>query len=231
MKILSIDTSTMISNCSLVVDDRVLGDYAIDQQKTHSESLMPMILTMLEDLDMGLEEIDLFAVAKGPGSFTGLRIGMTVAKTLAQMHGKPIVGISTLEAMAYNASSSDLIVPIIDARGRRVYYGQYRLIDNEMVPQSADRMSTMDQILEEIDGTTQPLIFAGEAVLKYKDELKSLNLNYVADHLTNCIGRSIAILARNKYGKYGSDDLFLLKPEYLRKSQAQLDYELKEGIK
>lgn len=88
MKILAIDTSTMISSCTLMEDGVVVGDYNINQKKTHSETLVLMIEQMLEKLDVNIEDVDVFCVCKGPGSFTGLRIGMTTAKTFAQVFDK-----------------------------------------------------------------------------------------------------------------------------------------------
>lgn len=126
MIVLSVDTSTMISSCALLEDGVIIGEMNINQQKTHSETLVPMIKDMLERLEVEPEKIDLYAVGKGPGSFTGLRIGMTTVKTMAQVFKKDIIGISTLEALAYSVASSKKIVPLLDARGGRVYYGIYR---------------------------------------------------------------------------------------------------------
>lgn len=90
MNILAIDTSTMISTVTIASDDEIIGDFNVNQQKTHSESLVPMIENLLNLLGMEIKDIDLYVIAKGPGSFTGLRIGMTIAKTLAQVNGKKI---------------------------------------------------------------------------------------------------------------------------------------------
>ena len=102
MRILAIDTATMVTSVCLWEDHKIIGDYSVNQAKTHSESLMQMSEQLLKDLNLTYEDMDVFAVSKGPGSFTGLRIGITTAKTRAQVTGKPLVGISTLEALAYN---------------------------------------------------------------------------------------------------------------------------------
>ncbi|MDU2202957.1 MAG: tRNA (adenosine(37)-N6)-threonylcarbamoyltransferase complex dimerization subunit type 1 TsaB, partial [Anaerococcus hydrogenalis] len=96
MRVLGIDTSTMISTVTVVEDEKVIGDFNVNQEKTHSESLVPMIETLLKLLGLKLSDIDIFAVAQGPGSFTGLRIGMTIAKTFAQVDDKKLIPISTL---------------------------------------------------------------------------------------------------------------------------------------
>ena len=140
MKILSVDTSTMISSCSVMDNGIIIGDYNVNQELTHSETLVPMIKELLQKLNINLSEIDLYAVTKGPGSFTGLRIGMTVIKTFAQVYNKNIVGISTLEALANQIISNDMIIPIVDARGGRVFYGVYKRLNNNLVNIEKDNL-------------------------------------------------------------------------------------------
>ena len=100
MNYLAIDTSTMISTVTVADEKEILGDFNVNQVKTHSESLVPMIENLLKLLGMTVADIDKFVIAEGPGSFTGLRIGMTVAKTLAQVEKKDLITVSTLKAMA-----------------------------------------------------------------------------------------------------------------------------------
>ena len=133
MNILAIDTSTMISTVTIASENEILGDFNVNQQKTHSESLVPMIETLLNLLGMEIKDIDEFVIAEGPGSFTGLRIGMTIAKTLAQVNDRKLVPISTLLALANNSSSDKLKVPMLDARGNRVYGAVYDKEFNEII--------------------------------------------------------------------------------------------------
>ena len=105
MRVLGIDTSTMISTVTVVEDEKIIGDFNVNQEKTHSESLVPMIETLLNLLGLKLSDIDIFAISQGPGSFTGLRIGMTIAKTFAQVGNKKLIPVSTLKALALNSSS------------------------------------------------------------------------------------------------------------------------------
>ena len=100
MRVLAVDTSTMMSSISILEDDKIIADSSINQEETHSEMLVPLIKRMLDDLKIKANDIDLFAIAKGPGSFTGLRIGMTSLKAMAQALDKPIIGVSTLKGMA-----------------------------------------------------------------------------------------------------------------------------------
>ena len=133
MNILAIDTSTMISTVTIASDNEIIGDFNVNQQKTHSESLVPMIENLLDLLGMTIKDIDAFVISEGPGSFTGLRIGMTVAKTLAQVNEKKLIPISTLLALANNSSSEKLKAPMLDARGNRVYAAVYDKDYNEII--------------------------------------------------------------------------------------------------
>ena len=100
MKVLAVDTSTMVSTCAVLDDEKILGEYSLNQEVTHSENLVPMIKEMLYNLGLKASDIDLYGVATGPGSFTGLRIGIATVKSLAHVFDKPIVGVSTLEGLA-----------------------------------------------------------------------------------------------------------------------------------
>ena len=221
MKILAIDTSTMISSCSFMEDGLIVGDYNINQKKTHSETLVLMIEQMLEKLDTEIEDVDVFAVCKGPGSFTGLRIGMTTAKTFAQVFDKKIVGISTLEALANMINTDKIIIPILDARGGRVYYSMFTN-DSKLERLMDDDLIYFEDLIEKLDDDKE-YIFVGDGVYSFVDEINSKDNFYLANSsLNNCITRSICDLA-NKTEKF--DSYYTLSPDYVRKSQAQRDYE------
>ncbi len=126
MRVLAIDTSTMVSTCAILEDEKLLGEYSLNQEITHSENLVPMIKEMLDNLELNISHIDLYGVAIGPGSFTGLRIGIATIKAFAHVFDKPMVGVSTLEGLAFNLPYRGIIVPMIDARRNRVYTGIYK---------------------------------------------------------------------------------------------------------
>lgn len=216
MKILSIDTSTMISSVTVMIDGKIVGDYSINQEKTHSESLLPMIQEMLKSLDMNIREIDRIAVAKGPGSFTGLRIGMTTAKTIAQVLGTEIVGISTLKALANQVLTLKHVVPIIDARAGRVYYSIYK--NRREVVQ--ENLIYLDELLKTLPN--KDYLFVGDGISKNRALLEEGGFEIANESLNRCIGRSLCELA-NRTDRI--DDVYTLAPEYIRKSQAQQDLE------
>jgi len=213
MNILAIDTSTMISTVTIANDSEILGDFNVNQQKTHSESLVPMIETLLELLGMEIKDIDEFVIAEGPGSFTGLRIGMTIAKTLAQVNDKKLIPISTLLALANNSSSDNLKVPMLDARGNRVYGAVYDKDFNEIIKEDLYTIEDFSKMVNDLD---EEIELIGDISLKYEDlfeKAKVLPINF-----RNTIGKSLIKLALENKNDY---DLYQLVPNYLRKSQAE----------
>lgn len=214
MNILAIDTSTMISTVTIAVDNEIIGDFNVNQQKTHSESLVPMIETLLDLLGMEISDIDAFVIGKGPGSFTGLRIGMTIAKTLAQVDNKKLIPVSTLLALANNSYSDNFKVPMLDARGNRIYGAVYDEDFNEVV---AEDLYTIEDFSENVNNLHTRVEIIGEVAGKYKDKFthaKTLPLNF-----NSCIGRSLV-----KIGLENIDNdynLYEITPNYLRKSQAE----------
>jgi len=133
MKILAVDTSATVASVAITDGERLAAEMILNHKKTHSETLMPMIDTLFQSSEMKISDIDLFAVSNGPGSFTGLRIGVAAVKALAHACNKPVVGVSTLEAMAYNLPYADgLIAPIMDARRNQVYTALYKYENSHM---------------------------------------------------------------------------------------------------
>ena len=126
MNILGIDSSGLVASVALQSDDKLVGEYTIHNKKTHSQTLLPMIHDMLEMADVSVKELDAIAIASGPGSFTGLRIGAATAKGLGGALSIPLIAVPTLEGLAYNLAGAEaLVCPIMDARRQQAYYGIY----------------------------------------------------------------------------------------------------------
>lgn len=220
MRVLGIDTSTMISTVTVVEDEKVIGDFNVNQEKTHSESLVPMIETLLNLLGLKLSDIDIFAISQGPGSFTGLRIGMTIAKTFAQVGNKKLIPVSTLKALALNSSSNSFKASMLDARGKRVYGAMYDENMNEIVKEDLYNIDDFSKLCNEKNVDFDLVSEVGE---KYKDKFaraRILDFSY-----NSCIGKNLCKLALLK--KDEDYDLYKLVPNYLRKSQAERDREKK----
>lgn len=222
MIILALDTSTMISTVTIASDGEIIGDFNVNQQKTHSESLVPMIETLLELLGMEISDMDAFVIAQGPGSFTGLRIGMTIAKTLAQVEGKKLIPVSTLLAMANNSSSNKFKVPMLDARGNRVYGAVY---DEDFFEVVKEDLYTIEEFAELVNDLHTDCELIGEVSEKYKDMF--INAKALPFNFSNCLGRSLLKIGlENIYHDYS---LYEISPNYLRKSQAERQREAAKG--
>ena len=127
MKLLVLDSSGLVASVAIMEDDTLIGEYTINHKKTHSQTLLPMLDEVVKMTETNLDEIDAIAIAKGPGSFTGLRIGSATAKGLGLALNKPIVAVPTVDAIAYNLyETKGYICPIMDARRNQVYTGTYR---------------------------------------------------------------------------------------------------------
>lgn len=169
MKILAIDSSGLVATVAIVEDDNLIAEYTIHHKKTHSQTLMPMMEEVKQMVELELDTIDAIAVASGPGSFTGLRIGAATAKGLAMGLNKPIIEVPTLEGLAYQMyGAAALVCPIMDARRNQVYTGLYQFEETE----AGYRMETLKEgcacdIMECIDVVNsfeQPTIFSGDGV-------------------------------------------------------------------
>ncbi|MDO5026982.1 MAG: tRNA (adenosine(37)-N6)-threonylcarbamoyltransferase complex dimerization subunit type 1 TsaB [Tissierellia bacterium] len=226
MKVLAIDTSTMISSVGILDGEYTLGEYSLNQVKTHSELLLPMTDDLLKKLNLTFDDIDLFAVAKGPGSFTGLRIGMSAVKSMAQVLDKKIVGVSTLEALAYGIVSDRLIMPLIDARGKRYFSAVYKWKDGQLHREVEEGLFKEKDIVEFLKNTDKDFVLVGDAIHLIKDKLSDLNnIQYANARQNNCLAISIGQLAAVKAQEGKFDSYYDLAPNYIRKSQAELDYD------
>ena len=226
MKILAIDTSTTHSSCAVMDDNNIVGDFSINQSMSHNEILLVMVDEMLKKLNIDIEDIDLFVAVTGPGSFTGIRIGVTVVKALAMALNKPIVAVNTLEALSFGVFSDKKKIPLIDARGERVYYGVYEGVNNKNIIPPA--LLTIDELLEEFS-TKGEYVFVGDCVNLYKDRiLENKNFEITPACLNSCISKNACVIGKEKYERGDISDCFNLSPEYVRLSQAQRDLEKKD---
>lgn len=172
MKILAIDTSALTATAAILSDDTLLGEISTTTKLTHSQTIMPMIDELLKKVSLDIADIDLFACSEGPGSFTGLRIGIGTIKGLAYGLGKPVVGVSTLEALAHNISFTDLVIsPIMDARRGQVYNALYKYNGNVLECIKEPRALSIEELCEEL---TETSIFVGDGVRVHREKIKEL---------------------------------------------------------
>ncbi|MCR5657492.1 MAG: tRNA (adenosine(37)-N6)-threonylcarbamoyltransferase complex dimerization subunit type 1 TsaB [Butyrivibrio sp.] len=236
MKILSFDTSGLVCTVAVVEDDRLLSEFSIQHKITHSELLLPMMEQIKERIGLDLNTLDAIAVSAGPGSFTGLRIGVATAKGLCLALNKPLVAVPTLDALAYNLyGNENIICPMMDARRNQVYTGLYTFVpDREddshkefsykmkcLMPQAA---MSVDELAEKINSLGKNVILLGDGVPVYRDKMDGLlKVNYLCApaHMNRQRAAALCQLAAVYLREGKTVDADSFSPEYLRASQAE----------
>ncbi len=231
MKILSVDTSSIVCSVSILENEQILYEASTNNGLTHSEKLMPMVKEAFDKLSLNLSDIDMYVSSIGPGSFTGIRIGISTIKAFVDVYNKPYFGISSLEGLAYNTNSTNLVCSIIDAKNNNVYAGIYKY-ENGIYTLEEDYISdTIETLLTKLSKYSKTVItFVGDGSVVYHDILLSTIPNCEFSHNNNCSSVSNAICAFRKH-QNNIIDSNNLSPLYLKKSQAERMLEKKEGNK
>jgi len=221
MKLLAIDTSTASGSVAIMEDGQLIGESLIHIKRTHSERLLPTVDHLLKEVSTGLEDVDCFAVTTGPGSFTGLRIGLSTVKGLAWSLERPVVGVSTLEALALNIPYSALsICPIIDARKGEVWAAIYRWGGGGLVAEVKDMAIRPEDLVKRIK---EPTIFLGDGIRVISNLQSSIfNSQFAPSHLWHIRASNVGWLGwlRFKEGKVASPEA--IQPVYIRPSEAEI---------
>ena len=234
MKIIAIDASGLTASVALLEDDILLAEYTVQYKKTHSQTLLPMLEEIRKMTELNLMSVDAIAVAAGPGSFTGLRIGSATAKGIALATGCPIVSVSTLEALACNLIMSDRIVcPIMDARRSQVYTAAYRFKASDPRSREEDRRAEVllspcamgiTELAEYLNRQGEAVIFTGDGMPVFRDRLKELltvPFEMAPPSLARQRAASVGILGRRLYLEGKAEPADEHAPIYLRLSQAE----------
>lgn len=230
MKILSLDSSTESATCAVLNDYKLLGEITLNCKKQHSTIIMPTIDILLKNLNTDITSLDGFVVSKGPGSFTGLRIGASVIKGLSQGTGKPFVGVSSLDALAYSLCyTPGIICPILDALRENVYTALYRFVHSKLDIITDYMAISINDLIELVNQYHQPVCFIGDAVPKFKDILisKVKNPSFAPINLNVVKASSLGELGLDLLNSGIEDNIYNFAPFYLRKSQAEREYEKK----
>jgi tRNA threonylcarbamoyladenosine biosynthesis protein TsaB len=229
MKILAIDSSGLVASVALVEDGECRAEYTINYKKTHSQTLVPMLDEIRSMIELDLTQIDAIAVAAGPGSFTGLRIGSATAKGLGQALHKPLISVPTVDGLAYNLYAVDrLICPLMDARRNQTYTGLYEFVRKKdsyqlsvLWPQCA---VGLEEVIEKINEFGREVIFLGDGVKVFEKQLgEQLKVPY--SFAPACCNRqraaAIGTLAMEYMKEGRMEEAALHQPDYLRLSQAE----------
>lgn len=225
MNLLAIDASGVAGSVAYIRDGKLAGEYYICHKLTHSETIMPMLEHMKNLLDIDLESIDAIAVTSGPGSFTGLRIGVTTAKALALALNVPVVGIPTLDALAYNMTHTPYrICPIMDARRNQVYTAVYSWQEEGLARLTEHLACDMDEHLTYLSQDEKPVIFLGDGVDVHKEKIIAVLGNralFAPAYLNLQHASVLAEVACEAFKRGESVSAAEFVPIYLRKSQAE----------
>lgn len=224
MKILALESSAKAASCCITEDGHLIAQSFQSSGLTHSRTLLPMITDMLKNSDISLKEIDLIAVANGPGSFTGLRIGVSTAKGLAWGQEKPICAVSTLEAMAWNAGiENGLICCAMDARRQQVYNAIFQAEAGNLLRLTEDRAVALTDLFSDERFHGQPITLIGDGAnlcLPYS-EACGLNASLAPENLVQQSAWGVARAAMKKLESEEPQPAADLAPNYIRLSQAE----------
>lgn len=229
MKILALDSTAIIASVALCEDERLLGEFTLQNGNTHSETLLPMIESLLRFHRLSVDEIDLFAASAGPGSFTGVRIGAATIKGLAFDTQKPCIGVSTLEALAENLNLvNGLVCPVMNARRKQVYTALFRYQNGAAERLMEDSAIAIAELDERLSAYDEPIYLVGDGY----DVTVGLLTHAVLptpERLRHQSAYSVAQIARQLYaaGKCTTDSEMVAT--YLRPSQAERERAEREG--
>lgn len=228
MKILSIETAGNICAVAVTEDDKLIKEEILNDGNTHSVKLMPLLDKLLSEADTKISDIDLFACDIGPGSFTGIRIGVSTIKAFMDVTNKKALGISSLEILAENIEENeDIVCALIDAKNENVYYGFFKRENEKYEKIENLGFDNIDNVIQIAKQINKKIIFIGNGSTIYKDMIESEleNIEIILDEEKNDLNaRNIAFAAFKKQEE--AVDSNNLRPLYLRKSSAEIQKQI-----
>lgn len=224
MNILAIDTATNIMGVAVTNKKELVGEMVTNLRKNHSSRLMPAIHFLLEEVEMEPEELEKIIVSKGPGSYTGVRIGLSTAKAMAWALNIPIVGVSSLEVLAYQGRNSNtLIAPFIDARRKAVFTGLYRFKQGKLINMIKDQYIKMSDWLQVLAERKEEIIFVSPDIDRFIEDIeKTLGSAAIFPEKSYQLGKPSDLIEAGKHKT--PDELHTLTPKYLRLAEAEVNW-------
>ncbi len=232
MPVLALDTATLVSSVALATADTLVAELTLQTKKTHSELLMPHVAQILDMAGIKKSELRAVAVSIGPGSFTGLRIGLATAKALAYALNIPIIGVPTLAAIAFACPvPGALLAPMLDAQKGNVYQALYSWQHGQLTEIESAKVKSLTEALEELSIKDKPVILLGEASTMYSREIQQTGKSLVLAEPHVIISRagSLAILSYKMLSQGITHDVRTLEPLYIRRSEAEVLWEKRHG--
>ena len=233
MKILALDSSGLVASVAVAHNDNLIGEYTVNYKKTHSQTLLPMLDAVAKMIELDLKTVDAIAVAKGPGSFTGLRIGSATAKGLGLALDVPLIEIPTVDGLAYNLwGAKDLVCPLMDARRNQTYTGIYAFEGGEMQVLEPQCAVDISKIVEKINGLRRAVVFLGDGVPVFRDYISEhvqVPYTFAPAHVNKQRAGAVAALAFQYLQDGRTVSAVEHQPDYLRLSQAERERKEKEA--
>ena len=230
MKIVSLECSAVPCSAAIIENGNIIGSAFVNVKLTHSQTLMPLAESLLSATQIDLNQIDGFAISSGPGSFTGLRIGISAVKGMAAADKKPCVGVSTLLAMAHNYIDTDCIIcAVMDARCNQVYNALFRIKEGTITRLCEDRAVMIDEVIAELSALDEKIIISGDGAALFEgfaDTNEKVSLAEEPLRYQNACGVAFAAEEAVIEGKTLSPDA--LRPFYLRLPQAERELKAKQ---
>ena len=232
MIILSIDSSTPVAGIAVSDGMQLLGEITLNTKNTHSEKLMPLVKHLLDELALSVNDLDAIAVTQGPGSFTGLRIGMATAKGLAQGAGKKLIAVPTLDCLAQNLLHyPGIICPIMNAQKKQVYTAIYRSGRDKLERLSDYQAIAVEQLAVQLKELKEDIWFVGDGVAAFADMFQELlgdACRFADGHNILPRAGALAMLAAERASEERFDDLYQAELIYIRKSEAEVQWEARQ---
>lgn len=221
MKILAIDTATEVCSVAILDKNIVINEKTLNSVNTHSVELMPLIDNILDECNLNLNDIDLFACDIGPGSFTGIRIGISTIKAFCDITNKPCIGISSLEGFAYTSNeTSSIICSLVNANHSNVYYGLFNYKDGKLIRLEDFSFKLFHDVLTHLNSLEKNIFFTGNCGIVFKDMIESnCKYNFKISQINTISAKNIGQAAFDKYSIGKIDNS--LYPLYLKKSSAE----------
>jgi len=226
LKILSIDTSSPICAVAILENNKLIKEISQNNGLTHSEKLMPIIEQLLTDTNLKLKDIDLLVCDKGPGSFTGIRIGVATVKAFTDSLNIPSIGISSLETLAYNIDHTGIICSLIDAKNDNCYYGVFQNIDGKISLIDNLSVNEISIILNNLKNLKSPITFVGDGAIVYKNKILEV---FPESQFTSDNDLSAYKLGLSGLNHFKNNDLSEVLPLYLRAPKAEQLLEAKKN--
>ncbi len=233
LKILSIECSASPASVAVIEDGKIIASSFVNVKLTHSQTLLPMIESTLKSSMLSINDIDGISVSVGPGSFTGIRIGISIAKGLATPRNLPCVPISTLEAMAYMFLSEDITVcAVMDARCNQLYNALFKVKDGKIVRLCQDRAILIDELKTELQSISDNIVICGDGSDVLQELIRDFrNIKMPSENLKYQSAVGVGIMSCNLFSKNSVISPAELMPVYLRLPQAERELKAKKEKK